>query len=96
MSLTQARQELERKLAQTNRLVSLVSDPTTSRSLMELREELAEAIRTFPSRRETISEDEVRARAHDIWEQHGCPHGRDQEFWVRAERELVETAQDHS
>jgi hypothetical protein len=24
------------------------------------------------------------------------PYGGDQEFWVRAERELVETAQDHS
>ena len=96
MSLTQARRELERKLAQTKRLAFLVGDPTTSQRLMELREELAEAIRKFPSRRESISEDEVRARAHDIWEQHGCPHGRDQEFWVRAERELVETAQDHS
>jgi hypothetical protein len=67
MSLTQARRELERKLAQTKRLASLVGDPTTSRRLMELREELAEAIRKFPSRRENISEDEVRARAHDIW-----------------------------
>ena len=37
--LTQARRELERKLAQTKRLASLVGDPTTSQRLMELRED---------------------------------------------------------
>jgi hypothetical protein len=27
-------------------------------------------------------------RAHELWEQHGQPVGRDVEFWVQAEREL--------
>jgi hypothetical protein len=33
--------------------------------------------------------------AHDLWQQHGWPMGRDEEFWVRAERELVESTGSH-
>ncbi len=29
------------------------------------------------------------ARAYAIWESEGCPHGRDTEHWLRAERELA-------
>ncbi|MHB8272649.1 DUF2934 domain-containing protein [Bradyrhizobium sp.] len=29
-----------------------------------------------------------------MWEQHGRPEGRDEEFWLRAERELVDGAND--
>jgi hypothetical protein len=90
------RGELERKLAQTARLAALALDPTTVQRLAELRDELAVALHNFPSRRESITEDEVRARAHDLWEQHGSPSGRDEEFWLRAERELIEAAADHS
>jgi hypothetical protein len=35
-----------------------------------------------------ISEEEVRKRAHQFWEEHGKPEGRDEEFWHTAEREL--------
>ena len=31
-----------------------------------------------------------------MMEQHGSPQGRDEEFWIRAERELIEAAQDQS
>lgn len=82
--------ELQRRLEQCSRLSFLAGDATTRQRLAELRDELAEALRNYPSRREHISEDEVRVRAHDLWEQHGCPMGRDEEFWLRAERELVE------
>ena len=30
----------------------------------------------------------TRERAHEIWIERGCPHGRDVEFWLMAEREL--------
>jgi len=30
----------------------------------------------------------IRARAHEIWLQQGCPAGRDVEHWVTAEREI--------
>lgn len=36
----------------------------------------------------TISEDEIRERAHKIWMEEGCPHGRDREHWEQAIREL--------
>lgn len=32
--------------------------------------------------------EQIRQRAHAIWEQEGRPHGREQEHWERAEREL--------
>jgi hypothetical protein len=30
----------------------------------------------------------IRARAHALWEAAGQPHGRHDEFWLQAEREL--------
>jgi hypothetical protein len=30
-------------------------------------------------------EHRIRERAHSLWEEAGKPHGRDQEFWHRAE-----------
>ena len=33
-------------------------------------------------------EEEVRKRAKQLWEEHGKPEGRDDEFWQTAEREL--------
>lgn len=35
-----------------------------------------------------ISEEEVRKHAHQLWEEHGKPEGRDEEFWHTADREL--------
>jgi hypothetical protein len=34
------------------------------------------------------NEDEIRQRAHEIWERNHRPDGRDGEFWHQAEREL--------
>ena len=33
-------------------------------------------------------EEDVRKRAKQLWEEHGKPEGRDDEFWQTAEREL--------
>ena len=30
-------------------------------------------------------EQEIRVLAHSLWEQEGCPEGRDQDHWYRAE-----------
>lgn len=38
----------------------------------------------------TLTEQQVRERAYFIWEREGCPHGRDCEHWVMAERELLD------
>jgi hypothetical protein len=37
-----------------------------------------------------LDEDEIRLRAHRLWEQAGKPHGQEQQFWLEAERQLRE------
>ena len=59
-------------------------------------QELAEA--EAIGRRHTAEEDpavhrdyyeKVKARAHQIWEEEGRPHGRDREHWQQAEAEVT-------
>jgi hypothetical protein len=33
-------------------------------------------------------EEQMRLRAYKLWERHGRPEGRQDEFWLRAEQEL--------
>jgi len=40
---------------------------------------------------EKPTEDQIRIRAHKLWEQAGKPEGQEDEFWHQAERELQET-----
>jgi hypothetical protein len=35
-----------------------------------------------------VSEDTIRGRALELWEQHGSPAGYEAEFWGQAQREL--------
>ena len=35
--------------------------------------------------------EKVKARAHQIWEEEGRPHGRDREHWQQAEAEVAPT-----
>jgi hypothetical protein len=34
------------------------------------------------------TDDQIRERAHQLWELAGRPEGREQEFWYQAEREF--------
>jgi hypothetical protein len=34
------------------------------------------------------TEQQIKERAHQIWERHGKPEGREEEFWQLAEQEL--------
>jgi len=38
-------------------------------------------------------EDEIRRRAYELWEQHGCEDGHENEHWLVAEREVRERYQ---
>jgi Protein of unknown function (DUF2934) len=38
---------------------------------------------------DTAVEAKIRARAYLIWEQEGCPEGRDVEHWIQAVLELA-------
>jgi hypothetical protein len=86
----QNRGELERKLERTKRLAAFAGDQMTVQRLTELAGELAESLRKFPTRRALVTEDHIRSRAHELWQQHGRPEGQDVEFWLRAECELIE------
>jgi Protein of unknown function (DUF2934) len=35
------------------------------------------------------SHEEIAAPAHLLWHQKGCPHGRDEEIWLEAERGIL-------
>ncbi|RZN16386.1 DUF2934 domain-containing protein [Bradyrhizobium sp. Leo121] len=88
MSQSTDRRELERQLAQAKRLASEITDQTTYQRLKAFVEDLGESLqRRLAARR---SKQATRARAHELWEQHGRPTGRDLEFWLQAERELSE------
>jgi Protein of unknown function (DUF2934) len=34
------------------------------------------------------TDEQIRTRAHELWQQAGRPEGRDNEFWHQAEKEL--------
>jgi Protein of unknown function (DUF2934) len=36
------------------------------------------------------TEEQIKVRAHELWEQAGKPEGREDEFWHQAEKELVQ------
>lgn len=38
--------------------------------------------------KEQMTEEQIRIRAHQLWDLAGRPEGREEEFWHEAEREL--------
>ena len=78
--------ELERQLERAKRLAAAVTDRTTYERLKDFVEELRQRLeQRLVARR---SKEQVRTRAHQLWEAHGRPKGRDVEFWLQAEAEL--------
>lgn len=43
---------------------------------------------TKPAAVTTVPNEKIAARAYEIWQASGRPHGHDQEHWLQAEREL--------
>ena len=81
--------ELERKIEQASRIASRINDQTTYQRLTEFIEELRQRLRQRLVARRT--KEEIRARALELWEQHGRPAGQDLDFWLQAEREIRES-----
>jgi hypothetical protein len=86
MDLGNDPRELQRQLEQAARLASVTSDQTTYQRLREFAEELRRRLQWVLAARR--SKEQTRARARELWEQHGRPTGRDLDFWLQAEREL--------
>ena len=89
MALSEDPRELERKIERANRIASRVTDQTTSELLGAWVEELRQKLRQLLDARRT--KHEIKARARELWEQNGCPAGRDLEFWLQAEFEIEGT-----
>jgi aminoglycoside phosphotransferase family enzyme len=94
MAQESSREELERKLEQARRLAARTTDQTTLQRLSEFADELMHKLQRILQRRAKFgsTEDHIRTRARELWEQNGRPTGRDQEFWLQAEREIKEGA----
>ena len=80
--------ELERKIEQATRIASRVADQTTVERLRAWIEDLKQGLRLRRQARRIKQEITIRAR--EIWEQNGCPSGRDLDFWLQAESEISE------
>ena len=78
--------ELERKIEQASRIASTLADQTTIERLRGWVVELRQKLRQLLDARRT--KHEIKARARELWEQNGCPAGRDLEFWLQAEFEI--------
>ena len=63
-----------------------IGDHETVRRILALTDELKQRARAMAKPEEA----KIRNRAREIWEEHGCPAGRDEEFWFQAEREFRE------
>ena len=79
--------ELERQIERARRLASHSTDQTTSQRLWGFIEELRRQLQRRVAARRL--KQQIRGRAHELWEQHGRPAGRDVEFWLQAEEEVV-------
>jgi hypothetical protein len=80
--------DLERKIEQASQIASRVTDQTTYQRLTAWVAELKQKLQKRLADRRT--KEEVRVRAYLLWEQHGRPFGRDEEFWLQAEKEIRE------
>jgi Protein of unknown function (DUF2934) len=80
--------ELERKIEQAARIASGVTDQTTVERLRAWIDDLKQKLLQRREARRIKQEITIRAKA--IWEQNGCPSGRDLDFWLQAESEISE------
>jgi len=80
--------ELERKIEQAARIASSVTDQTTVLRLRALVQHLEQKLRELLESRRINQQ--ILARARELWEQNGRPPDRDLEFWLQAESEISE------
>ncbi|WP_018321989.1 DUF2934 domain-containing protein [Bradyrhizobium sp. WSM2793] len=80
---------LEHQLRLARHAAALITDQETAKRLEEFAGEISR--RVCRLKLESL-EHETRRRAYELWERAGRPHGRDAEFWLRAEREVLDQA----
>ena len=83
------KQTVARLLAKANKyrdFARWVGDRETVQRILALRQELMQQARALAK----PNEEKITKRAREIWEENGRPVGRDEEFWLKAEREFRE------
>jgi hypothetical protein len=88
-SAVDQRQTVASLLAKAHRyrdLARYLGDGETVQRISAFSQELKQQARALAK----PNEDLIRTRAWEIWEEHGCPSGRDEEFWFQAELEFRE------
>jgi Protein of unknown function (DUF2934) len=79
-------QRLQHQLELASRAISLIGDEATVERLEHFANEIK---RKLDELRAASLRDETHRRAHELWQEAGRPEGRDLEFWLRAEWELL-------
>jgi Protein of unknown function (DUF2934) len=79
-------EKVQHQIELAERVASTVSDQTTAQRLIAFANELRQRLQSWQNTRRRRHE--TRARAYALWEQAGRPSGRDEQFWLQAEREL--------
>src|ERR1700712_1833549 len=87
MSYKEQAAELLAKANKYRRLARTVSDQEIVGRISDLTDDLEKQAQQL---HRMLREETIRTRAHQIWQEHNCPLGRDDEFWLQAERELEE------
>jgi hypothetical protein len=80
--------DIEPKLAQANRVASLISDQTTRSRLSGWIDELKQMLRRHSEGRR--NREAVRRRAHEMWELEGRPAGRDLGILAEVESAIID------
>ncbi|MGY8682598.1 DUF2934 domain-containing protein [Bradyrhizobium sp. UFLA05-153] len=75
-------ERLEHQIELATRAASYIRDESTVQRLLRFAEQLKHKLLLSSRRRK------IRTRAYRLWEQAGCPSGRDWDFWFEAERQI--------
>jgi hypothetical protein len=84
MSYKEQVADLLPKANKYRRLARTVSDQEIVGRISDLSDDLEKQAQQL----NRMLEETIRSRAHQIWQEHNCPPGRDKEFWLQADREL--------
>ncbi len=73
---------LRQRAARYRRMRRHITDPAADRAASDLADEMERTAEEMERRLH------IRELAHALWVSHGRPQGRDEEFWLAAEREV--------
>ena len=80
-------EKLQHQIDIAERFAATVSDKSTAHQFVTFANEARQRLQRWLARRRRR---EIRLRAYELWQQAGSPAGRDEEFWLTAEREFTQ------